>query len=110
MSLARPAPLKLRLGADGRISSAAPPDRGPLIARVGTALSQLNRLAGAAGARPIDVQPVVQVADAIDYGGWRAAREAAWRAQGGAFSTASWPNTLTSDGLAAVLLPLPFGE
>jgi hypothetical protein len=103
-------PLKLRLGADGRISSAAPRDRGPLIVRAGTALAQLNRLAGAAGARPVDVQPVVQVADASSYPSWRAAREATWRAQGGAFSTASWPDTLAPGGLAAVLLPLPFGK
>jgi hypothetical protein len=101
--------LKLRRDAAGRIQAVSAPDRSPAVARAGTALAHLTRLADRPGASPIDVQLVVETSDAAGYARWRSDREAAWRAQGGHYSTASWPAALGPRGVAAVLLPLPFG-
>lgn len=107
-----PAPrisLRLSRDASGAVRFAAAPDRSPLIATAGTALSQLATAATAPDARPVDVQPVVEISDAAGYERWRADREAIWRAQGGQFTTAGWPEQLPPDQLAAVLLPLAYG-
>jgi len=102
-------PLKLRRDAAGAIRIAAAPDRAPVLERAAAALAEVNRLASAPAARPVDVQLVVQVSDAAGYRRWRADREAIWRAHGGRHTTAGWPAELPSGTLAAVLLPLPHG-
>jgi hypothetical protein len=105
----RLAPLKLRRDAAGSIRIAAEPDRSPDVARAAGALAQITRLASAPEARPVDVQPVVQVSDPVGYRRWRSDREVIWRGQGGRYTTAGWPAKLPPDLFAAVLLPLPYG-
>jgi hypothetical protein len=102
-------PLKLRRDATGSVRVSAAPDRAPVVARAAAALAELSRRAGASGARPLDVQLVVQVRDAAGYARWRADREAIWRGQGGRFTTAGWPEALGAGLLAGVILPLPYG-
>ncbi|QEC48311.1 hypothetical protein FSW04_12540 [Baekduia soli] len=109
MPLLRLAPLKVCRDAAGGVRIAAPPDRSPVVVRAATALTELTRRAGADGARPVDVQPVVQVCDPEAYARWRSGREVVWRAQGGRYTTASWPAALAPDEMAAVLLPLAAG-
>lgn len=110
MSLPRLGALKLRRDAAGAVRFTSAPDRTPLTVRATTALAELARRAEAPGAgRVVDVQPLVQVSDAAGYHRWRSEREAAWRAQGGRFTTSGWPRALAEDRLAAVLLPLPYG-
>jgi hypothetical protein len=104
-----PGRITLRRGAGGAVRVSSEPDRSPLIVRATTGISQLARLAEAPGAQPIDVQLVVQVAEAADYAAWRDAREATWTAQGARFTTSGWPQTLPENVRAAVLLPLPYG-
>lgn len=106
MAPPRLAPLKVRRDAAGGVRIAGAPDRSPLVARAGTALTELTRRAAADGARPVDVQPVVQVSDAGRYRAWRLNRERIWRAQGDAWGTGTWPEAIAPDHLAAVLLPL----
>lgn len=55
------------------------------------------------------VQPIVEVCTAGHYAAWRKARERAWRADGGKWSTRHWPNRLVSGELAAALLPQSHG-
>jgi hypothetical protein len=105
----RLAPLKLRRDAAGALRMAAEPDRSPDVARAAAALAQIDRLASAPEARPLDVQPVVQVSDPAGYRRWRSDREAIWRAQGPRYTTAGWPAKLPFDVLAGLLLPLPYG-
>jgi hypothetical protein len=105
----RLAPLKLRRDAAGAIRMAAEPDRSPDVTRAAGALAQITRLTSAPEARPLDVQPVVQVSDPAGYLRWRSDREVIWRAQGRRYTTAGWPAKLPPDLLAAVLLPLPYG-
>ncbi len=102
-------PLKLRRDAAGAIHVAAEPDRSPVVALAAGALAEITRLASAPEARPLDVQPVVQVSDPAGYLRWRSDREVIWRAQGRRYTTAGWPAKLPLNLLAAVLLPLPYG-
>jgi hypothetical protein len=104
-----PGRITLRRGPGGAVSVSSGPDSAPLVVRATTALSQLARLGEAPGARPVDVQLVVQVADPAEYAAWRDARDATWRGQGGRFTTAGWPRRLPEGVRAAVLLPLPYG-
>jgi hypothetical protein len=110
MSLPSLGLLKLRRDGAGGVRVSAAPDRSPLVARAGTALAQLGRMAEGPGARAVDVQLVVQVSDDAGYDRWRAGREASWRKEGGRYTTAGWPRELGADTLAAVLLPLPYGR
>ncbi len=105
----RRATLKLRRDAAGAFRTAAEPDHSPEVARAAGALAQITHLASGPEARPVDVQPVVQVSDPAGYLRWRSDREVIWRAQGGRFTTAGWPAKLRHDLFAAVLLPLPYG-
>jgi len=55
------------------------------------------------------VQPIVEVCSAGHYAAWRKARERAWRADGGEWSTRHWPDRLIPGELAAILLPQSHG-
>jgi hypothetical protein len=101
--------LKLRRDAAGAIQVAGAPDTSPDVARVAAVLDQVTRLASAPEARPVDVQPVVQVSDPAPYRRWRSDREAIWRAQRAPYTTAGWPAKLAPGLVAGVLLPLPYG-
>jgi hypothetical protein len=104
-----PLSLKLRRDGGGAVRVIAPRDRSPLVVRATTALSQLTRIADAAGGDVLGVQPVVAVSDRAGYARWRAGRERIWRAQRVPYTTAGWPRELPAGTIAAVLLPLPAG-
>jgi hypothetical protein len=68
----------------------------------------LQRLADRASELDVTVwriQPVVEVCGAGHYVAWRAARSRAWKRDGSAWTTNTWPERLHEPQTAAVLLP-----
>ena len=55
------------------------------------------------------IQPVVEVCGAGHYVAWRAARLRAWKRDGSAWTTSTWPERLHEPQTAAVLLPQSHG-
>lgn len=82
-----------------------PRERAKLEKSIGGALSRL-----AAAPDTLEVQLLVQVVTAGGYDDWRAAREKAWRKQGGQWSTASWPAAIDAEEIAGLLLPVSAGR
>lgn len=89
-----------------RVVVRSPRHRRKLVRAIEDALVDLETT----GARPVDVQPLIQLVRAASYPAWRQGWEKSWRKKQTGLSTADWPDSLDESEVGALLVPVSAGR